>query len=269
MTTEFATETVPTEKALDRLEELRAAGRAAVMVGGAEELDALREATGPTAKLSPADAEAAVAAFDWDAWSSARIAELTEDYEPEEAGVPADAHFAGAEFGEWNPEAVEPDDANDARDFFVFYPAERADVEIDLETGEVTLAEQDGEDDEEEEDFDLEPRESVTLVLTDAPQAHLTPAVIGFGGWNDVPAPAEVAGILKRWSETCGAEVVAISADVMEFSVARPPMTHEDALALAKEHYLFCPDRVWQGSDTLNQLAAEVFGARTWFFWWD
>jgi hypothetical protein len=43
------------------------------------------------------------------------------------------------------------------------------------------------------------------------------------------------------------------------------------ALALAWEHFVYCPDRVYQctRTGTLDELAAELLNAPVWYFWWD
>lgn len=58
---------------------------------------------------------------------------------------------------------------------------------------------------------------------------------------------------------------------VTEFRVTSPPRDRDTALALAWEHFVFCPDRVHQGTDeeTLEALAAELLDAPVWYFWWD
>jgi hypothetical protein len=41
------------------------------------------------------------------------------------------------------------------------------------------------------------------------------------------------------------------------------------ALAVAAEHYAFCPDNVGQGRGTLEKYAPLLVGRTTWDFWWD
>jgi hypothetical protein len=95
------------------------------------------------------------------------------------------------------------------------------------------------------------------------------PAYLKFGGWNACPDPAQQAAVLRYWNERHGMEVYSISSDVMECAVARPPRTREEALALAREQFLFCGDIVFQGTETLALLAAGILDAEAWFFWWD
>jgi hypothetical protein len=57
----------------------------------------------------------------------------------------------------------------------------------------------------------------------------------------------------------------------LEVRVARPPTDRVGALALAWEHFVYCPDRVYQGTrtGTLDELAAELLNAPVRYFWWD
>jgi Domain of unknown function (DUF4253) len=73
----------------------------------------------------------------------------------------------------------------------------------------------------------------------------------------------------RRWHEQYGAEIIGAFPDLMEMRVARPALTREDALDLAKEQYIYCIDIVSQGTQTVQALAAGLLGGTAWFFWWD
>jgi hypothetical protein len=114
-----------------------------------------------------------------------------------------------------------------------------------------------------------QPKKNVLLALFPTPRSWETPAHMRYGGWNECPpAPVHVA-LHKRWHQAFGADIACMSSDVIECTVARPPATREAALALAREQFLYCPDIVHQGTQTLESLAATLLGARTWYFWWD
>jgi len=53
--------------------------------------------------------------------------------------------------------------------------------------------------------------------------------------------------------------------------LAAPPATTVEALAVAAEHFAFCPDNVWQGVSpfTLAGYAERLIDAAMWTFWWD
>ena len=76
--------------------------------------------------------------------------------------------------------------------------------------------------------------------------------------------------ICKYWYEKYGAVPVTISHDIMEMHVPAP-VEGAEALQVAKEHFAFCSDRVFQGTEsgTLTELAACIEASEIWFFWWD
>ncbi len=114
---------------------------------------------------------------------------------------------------------------------------------------------------------DFFPEIVVGLVPTTEP-ALLAP-YLRYGDWNDCPSSAVHATMARRWSNAHGATPLAFAGDVVEYRVARPVATQEQAMALALEQYAYCPDIVLQGTETLERLAAEILGSPYWFFWWD
>ena len=48
-----------------------------------------------------------------------------------------------------------------------------------------------------------------------------------------------------------------------------PPVDKESAEKLAREQFIFCTDIVYQGTETIRNLAATLMNAKAWFFWWD
>lgn len=108
-----------------------------------------------------------------------------------------------------------------------------------------------------------------TVAIVRAEHGYDVPAAAGWGSWNDCPRPEEHVAVLRRWGELYGAELVGLSADVVEMKVARPPTTQTAAVELAAEHYAYCPDIVTQGTGTISNLAATLLGGTCWFFWWD
>ncbi|WP_199443750.1 DUF4253 domain-containing protein [Umezawaea beigongshangensis] len=94
-------------------------------------------------------------------------------------------------------------------------------------------------------------------------------------GWtgptNHTDDTAEVSAVLRDWEERFGARVVGVGFSTLLLSVAAPPATHEEALAVAAEHFALCPDNVWQGDEprTLAAHAERIVGDHSWVFWWD
>ncbi|MER8041784.1 DUF4253 domain-containing protein [Streptomyces sp. NPDC094032] len=112
-----------------------------------------------------------------------------------------------------------------------------------------------------------------------SPRIALVPAVrsadlLAAIGWtgpinyeNDV---ARLCAVLRSWEDRFGVRVVALSHDRLDLSVAAPPQTVEEALAIAVEHLAFCPDNIWQEHETLRLYAEEALVGNThWTFWWD
>ncbi len=92
-------------------------------------------------------------------------------------------------------------------------------------------------------------------------------AAIGLGGYNEAPDDEDNAVVHPYWHESHGA-VPMFAGSYLEFWVEHPPVTHEARTQLAWEQYLYAPDIVEQGTESLSRLASEL-QKHTWFFWWD
>ncbi|WP_051717445.1 DUF4253 domain-containing protein [Streptomyces megasporus] len=98
-------------------------------------------------------------------------------------------------------------------------------------------------------------------------------------GWTGTLASGEGAApfgaVLRSWEERFGARVVALEPEVLHLSVASPPGTVSEALAVAAEHFAFCPAVIGQGAGSLVRYAEKWLvpgahgGGRHWSFWWD
>ncbi|MBL9096565.1 MAG: DUF4253 domain-containing protein [Alphaproteobacteria bacterium] len=95
------------------------------------------------------------------------------------------------------------------------------------------------------------------------------PAYLQWGGWNACPSAEHHVAALRLWRDKYGAELVGISEDTMNLRVARKPKTRDEALALARDHYVYCRDIIDQGVGTYSALAAELMANDWWYFWWD
>ena len=89
------------------------------------------------------------------------------------------------------------------------------------------------------------------------------------GGWNAMPSASEHSALWRFWEERYGARVACIADDVIEFTVERPPRTREEAMALARQQFVYCDDIVHQGVGSIEALAATILEAKVWYFWWD
>ncbi len=114
-----------------------------------------------------------------------------------------------------------------------------------------------------------EPKAEIYIALVPVEKSWMIPAFLKIGGWNDCPTAAEHTAIFKYWDECYGITVAGITADVIELEVQRPPTTREQALQLAEQQFIYCPDIVYQGTETIAALASTLLNGRVWFFWWD
>ncbi|MEO6593917.1 MAG: DUF4253 domain-containing protein [Planctomycetota bacterium] len=57
--------------------------------------------------------------------------------------------------------------------------------------------------------------------------------------------------------------------DELTLSVRRPPRDHASAIAIAADHYAFCPDNIDQGVGSMRAYAQSIENATAWTFWWD
>jgi hypothetical protein len=90
-----------------------------------------------------------------------------------------------------------------------------------------------------------------------------------FGGWNECPVDEVHCAMLREWELQHGAELVAISRDVMEIYVPRPISDGVVAKRAAQQMAIYAPDIVSQGTGTVRALAQDLMGSQSWFFWWD
>jgi Domain of unknown function (DUF4253) len=120
--------------------------------------------------------------------------------------------------------------------------------------------------------FDLlteEPLPEVWIALLPVDESWKAAAILPWGGYNENPGPAVHTAVLRDWNRRYGAELVAMTGDVLELSVTRPPTSDEAALALAREQFSYAPDIVQQGVGDVEALAATLKNGHAWYFWWD
>ena len=114
-----------------------------------------------------------------------------------------------------------------------------------------------------------EPKAEICIALVPVAESWMIPAYLKIGGWNDCPTAAEHTAIFKYWHEQYGIRVAAITRDVIELEIQRPPTTKEQAIELAEQQFIYCPDIIYQGTQTIAALASTLLNGRVWFFWWD
>lgn len=108
----------------------------------------------------------------------------------------------------------------------------------------------------------------IGLVAANRPADAIT--ALGWSGAVNVHQdPALISAVLRSWEDRWSARVVEIGFDTLTLTVGNPPRDNETAMALAAEHFAFCPDSIWQGAGTLVAYAESLNRSRTWTFWWD
>ena len=114
-----------------------------------------------------------------------------------------------------------------------------------------------------------EPLPEVAIALLPIEEGWQATAILPWGNYNENPGPALHTAVLRDWSRRYGAELVSMTGDVIEMAVSRPPTTDQEALALAREQFMYAPDIVQQGVGDVETLAAALKDSRSWYFWWD
>jgi hypothetical protein len=113
------------------------------------------------------------------------------------------------------------------------------------------------------------PLKNVIVLLVPTIYSWQVPAYLGFGNVNANPEMAVHIAAMKHWHNTYGADLISLKDDSLEFYVSRPPKDEAAAMQLAREHFIYCPDKVHQGTGTLGKLAGTLCRAHFWNFWWD
>jgi len=114
----------------------------------------------------------------------------------------------------------------------------------------------------------------IVLMPTDRPWEAA--AYLGFGGFNACPAPWVHVAYAREWFTRFGARLIALTPctpesgwhDTLEFEVARPFTSREDAAALAAVHAHYCSD-TFDTDPLIVEHAAYLLGAQLWQLWWD
>ena len=114
-----------------------------------------------------------------------------------------------------------------------------------------------------------QPISPLYLVVLPTQRGYEAPAYLRYGSWNAYPPAAHHVAILRSWHERFGADPLAMTRDMVVLRVERPVRTREEAMTVALEMFAYCPDMIWQGAGTVENLAASVIDAETWVFWWD
>lgn len=95
------------------------------------------------------------------------------------------------------------------------------------------------------------------------------PAYIPVGGGGAMPETAELLAVCKYWYDKYRAVPAALGYNTMEFVLPKV-IDREEAMAVAKEHFAFCPDRVRRdtASGTIGEVADGLWQSTLWHFRW-
>jgi hypothetical protein len=113
------------------------------------------------------------------------------------------------------------------------------------------------------------PLDRVCIVTLPTDDWTTMPALFGWGDWGACPAPEYHIAAFRCWRDRYGAELVGFGYDRIDLRVRRRPVTREEALALAREHHVYCGNILEHGAGTLSVRAAALLEHDWWTFWWD
>jgi hypothetical protein len=114
-----------------------------------------------------------------------------------------------------------------------------------------------------------EPLSKVYIGIAPTDDWTTIPAYLRWGGWNECPAAKHHVAAMRTWRDRYGAELVGMSGNTINLRAATRPQTREEALALARQHYVYCADIIDQGFPSYSALAAYLMANDWWYFWWD
>jgi Domain of unknown function (DUF4253) len=107
------------------------------------------------------------------------------------------------------------------------------------------------------------------VALVHVEQPYDLPAAVCWTGAADRGVePAGHSAVLRGWAERFDAEPVAMTADSLELVVVQPPRDADEALAVAREQFAYCPDVVTRGTGRLWDLAGTQVVSSSWYFRW-
>lgn len=113
-----------------------------------------------------------------------------------------------------------------------------------------------------------QPYSEVFFGLIPVAAPWLVPTHLRTAGYGSCPDAVVHTALFRRWHERYGAAVTTIADGVVELHVERPPTSMEAARELAIEHFVYCPDVLHQGLETIGNLAAILLQGHLWYFWW-
>lgn len=106
------------------------------------------------------------------------------------------------------------------------------------------------------------------LLPMKADERYHAPLIIPMGGYNECPQPLYQAALFKHWQDEFEMMPLAVTQNTWVVRAGRLPATDNEALQLAKEHFMFC-QYVLDSFDSVGQYASYLKCNEIWYFWWD
>ena len=114
-----------------------------------------------------------------------------------------------------------------------------------------------------------DPESDVLIALLPITKTWESAQFLQFGNWNSCPRPEVHAAVHREWNERYGAELMTMTHDTIEMRVTKPSTTWKDAFELAEDQMLYAEFDQLPGLESTRELAATLFSAPVWYFWWD
>ncbi|PGZ93518.1 hypothetical protein COE51_23680 [Bacillus pseudomycoides] len=92
------------------------------------------------------------------------------------------------------------------------------------------------------------------------------PSLLNFLHQN--PLPLYQSLIFKHWQDQYEITLLAVSDDTWIVQAGKCPETQEEALRLAKDHFIYC-HYVLESYPTLGHYTDYLMKHDVWYFWWD
>ncbi|MDN4620423.1 DUF4253 domain-containing protein [Paenibacillus sp. PsM32] len=107
----------------------------------------------------------------------------------------------------------------------------------------------------------------ITLPLPDS-REYIAPLMVPMGGFNECPAPILQASLFQYWHQQYKAIPIIVNESIWILQASIRPVTDEEALLLAQEHFMFC-SYVLESFESIGQYATYLQKQEFWYFWWD
>jgi hypothetical protein len=116
----------------------------------------------------------------------------------------------------------------------------------------------------------LSPYTEVAILRLPCAESWKIPLFVPIGGPSDQSerSDGEEIDIQRQWHDRFGAELCCVGERSWQFRVARPPRSHDEAVELLRQHYLY--EWMWDsyGEETIENGVAALRTGTHWMFFW-